>query len=170
MTRNLSIAEWRQHLEAEPYQATCPDIPGHAIDMLKQADDHAASGQRDLAEAGFTEAVRAALRQEDAEIDNAACWFGSIDGFAKIILPACQQAVALANDNMSPQYRDSRGLARALTGDRDGAIEDFKAFAAWAKTSDGNAQSALQREAWMATIQSGGNPFDAETLKALRKQ
>src|SRR5260370_24046255 len=46
LTRNLSLAEWRQHFETEAYKATCPDIPGHAIDILKQAHELASNGQR----------------------------------------------------------------------------------------------------------------------------
>ena len=84
-------------------------------------------------------------------------------------MPACEQAVALANEQTLAQCRDSRGLARALTGDHEGAIEDFAVFAARAKTHKANVQAGLEREAW-TTLQSGGNPFNAQKLEALRKQ
>jgi hypothetical protein len=168
LTRNLNLAEWRQYLETEPYRATCPDIPGHAIDMLKQADELAGSGKRELAETGFKAAIEAVGRERDAQLANSACWFGAIDGFAGIVLPACERAVALADEGTIAPYRDSRGVARALSGDRAGAIDDFKFFIAWAKGREANAQEMSVRQAWLATLQSGGDPFDAATLKGLR--
>jgi hypothetical protein len=170
LTRNLSLTEWNQYFEKDPYRATCPDIPGHAIDILKQADGLASSGQKELAEMGFTAAVQAVGRGRDALLDNAACWLGAIDGFAVTVLPACEEAVALADQDVTAPYRDSRGVARALGGDRAGAIEDFKFFISWAKGREANAQEMSQRQAWVATLQSGGNPFDAATLKALRNR
>jgi Flp pilus assembly protein TadD len=38
-------------------------------------------------------------------------------------MSACEKAVALAPKN--GEFRDSRGIARALTGNKQGAIEDF---------------------------------------------
>jgi regulator of sirC expression with transglutaminase-like and TPR domain len=41
-------------------------------------------------------------------------------------MDACERAVALAPDD--GQIRDSRGLARAMTGNIEGAIEDFSSL------------------------------------------
>jgi hypothetical protein len=170
LTRNLSVAEWHQYLEGEAYRATCPDIPGHTKDMLSRADELASSGQRGLAKRGFKAAIEAVGRERDVQLANSVCWFGAVDGFADIVLPACDRAVSLAEESAVAPYRDSRGVARALGGDRAGAIEDFKFFISWAKGREASAQEMSQRQAWVATLQSGGNPFDAETLKALRNQ
>jgi hypothetical protein len=138
--------------------------------MLRQADTSALNGQRDLAEMGFVAAVQASTRTENVEIDNAVCWFGTLDRFTQIVMPACEQAVALADEQYIPYFRDSRGLARALTGNYQGAIDDFAAFAAWAKTNEASAQAGSEREAWIRTLQSGGNPFTDQKLEELRKQ
>jgi hypothetical protein len=57
---------------------------------------------------------------------NNVCWQGSAQGIAREVMPACEKAVNMGPTNVS--YRDSRGLARALTGDTEGAIADFQAF------------------------------------------
>jgi regulator of sirC expression with transglutaminase-like and TPR domain len=46
-------------------------------------------------------------------------------------MKACEQAVTLAPEDSD--IRDSRGLARVLTGNVDGAIADFQAYIAWTK-------------------------------------
>ena len=169
LTHNLSLAEWSQHFEAEPYQATCPDLPEHALDVLKQADNYALNGQRDLAEMGFVAAVQAGARAGKAEIDNWVCWLGAINKFAQIVMPACERAVALTDEKSRAYAQDRRGLARALTGNRQGAIEDFMAFARWAQEREGH-DKASEREAWIMTLRSGGDPFTAEKLKELRNE
>ncbi|MCL2935012.1 MAG: hypothetical protein MGG11_23010, partial [Trichodesmium sp. MAG_R03] len=50
---------------------------------------------------------------------NTLCWYGSLDQKAADVMFPCEKAVAL-----SPKHGDiidSRGLARALTGDIEGA-------------------------------------------------
>ena len=52
------------------------------------------------------------------------CWFGSLNNQAQDVMFACEKAVKL-----TPNYgeiRRYRGLARALTGNYQGAIEDFQ--------------------------------------------
>lgn len=65
-------------------------------------------------------------------------------------------------------YRDSLGLARALTGNYTGTIEDFKAFVAWSKANamDEEAQRR-KREAWIAELEAGRKPFNAAMLEDL---
>ena len=78
--------------------------------------------------------------------------------------------VALAPEDTKGPYRDSRGLARALTGDNPGAVEDFKAFVDWAKKDTGYEELRRKRESWIEALQSGKNPFDKATLEALKKE
>ena len=46
---------------------------------------------------------------------NEICWVGSLWGYAAKVMHACEHAVELAPD--SGEVRDSRGLARGVTGD-----------------------------------------------------
>ncbi|NIM49704.1 MAG: hypothetical protein GTN62_05610 [Gemmatimonadales bacterium] len=95
---------------------------------------------------------------------NNLCWWGSLWGHAADVMTACDRAVALIPDDGG--NRDSRGLARALTGDLDGAIVDFEAFVAWTPDDEDRAQ----RQGWIDTLRAGENPFTPEVLEALRKQ
>jgi WD40 repeat protein len=93
------------------------------------------------------------------------CWYGSLRGFAKDVMFACEKAVALAPQDGN--IRDSRGLARALTGDSKGAIEDFQAFVN--STTDRDELKA-QRQNWINALRAGKNPFTPEELKKLRER
>ena len=92
------------------------------------------------------------------------CVQGSLYEFAQEVMFACEKAVKLAPD--SGYIRDSRGLARALTGDYKGAIADFEAYIA---QTDNN-EYKTQRQRWVKVLRSGKNPFTEEELKKLRSQ
>ncbi|CUR34673.1 MULTISPECIES: hypothetical protein [Planktothrix] len=53
----------------------------------------------------------------------------SLNGSAKDVLYACENAVKLSP--YDGDFRDNRGLAKTLTGDFKGKIEDFQAFVEW---------------------------------------
>ena len=100
----------------------------------------------------------------DARTWNMLCWQGSLDGLAKDVTFACEQAVKLAPDNGN--IRDNRGLARALTGDYKGAIADFEASIA----ETDNQESKAQRQKWVKALQEGKNPFTEKELEKLQSQ
>ncbi|WP_083389756.1 ribosome assembly protein 4 [Trichormus sp. NMC-1] len=90
------------------------------------------------------------------------CRYGSLNKQAADVMFACEKAV-----NLSPNYgdyRDSRGLARALTGNYSGAIEDFEAYIKWIDNKD----SKTQRQGWVKDLKAGKNPFTDAVLKKLR--
>lgn len=69
------------------------------------------------------------------------------------------------------EIRDSRGLARALSGDIPGAIADFQFYVDWMKARGGSGGRITTRAAWIAALQAVADPaevFDEETLKELR--
>lgn len=92
---------------------------------------------------------------------NTICWEGGLNNHAEDVLTACEQAVTL--DPFNPNYRDSRGLVRALTGDRIGAIDDFSYFVEWIYGSE-----SLVRKNWISDLQAGTNPFGEKTLSELK--
>jgi tetratricopeptide (TPR) repeat protein len=127
-------------------------------------------GNSRLEEKKFKEALAAytaALKFDPkAEIPtsswNRLCRDGSLQKQAADVLPACEKAVALAREDGN--IRDSRGLARALTGDTQGAIEDFEAYIA--QIDDKN--SKAQRQRWVKDLRAGKNPFTDAELKNLQ--
>jgi hypothetical protein len=62
-------------------------------------------------------------------------------------------------------YRDSRGIPRALLHDNRGAIEDFKAY-----VSGGAPAFIPERRKWIEILRAGKNPMDAATLERLRSE
>jgi hypothetical protein len=104
---------------------------------------------------------------EQASRWNRACWFGSLRGLAPVVLPACELAVELAAESQLGAIRDSRGLARALTGDAQGAIADFDVFVAHFAGDEDHAHAVEQRQEWIAALEQGLQPIDLETLESL---
>ena len=92
---------------------------------------------------------------------NTLCWFGSLWDKAPQVIDACDKAVEMAPE--VEEFRDSRGLARALVGDIDGAIEDFQVFI---EATD-DLTRKFQRQAWINDLRRGQNPFTPAELKQL---
>ena len=102
----------------------------------------------------------------DLEIDvenwGELCWFGSLNNQAQDVMFACEKAVKLKpNDGKTRRYR---GLARALTGNYQGAIEDFQVLVESIKDEENKARF----EGWIETLKKGENPFTSEVLKELK--
>jgi len=93
--------------------------------------------------------------------------FGSLCGSPSEVMYACEKAVALEPANV--QCRDTRGLARALTGDHTRAIEDFQFYIELGKIQQPE-ESILKRQNWIQELKAGRNPFDEATLEALRNE
>ena len=106
-----------------------------------------------------------ALQQDPS---NAQAYLGlavvSADGFDSKAAEYAAKALTLDPDNW--HFKDSRGLARALTGNIEGAIEDFQAYVE--RTDDAEFKS--QREDWIAALRKGKKPFSAAVLKSLSSQ
>jgi tetratricopeptide (TPR) repeat protein len=98
------------------------------------------------------------------------CWGGALSGFAQDVMGACERAVKLAPSKWKEKVRNSRGLARALTGNYTGAIEDFKAYIEWSKTNHMYEKFGQKREEWIKALEAGKNPFDDETLRTLQNE
>jgi WD40 repeat protein len=135
---------------AKIVEAIDNDQPTAALDLLQQAK------AQDLQLVAFL---------NDARRLSALCWHGSTQGSAAQVLSYCDRAVALAPED--GDIRDSRGLARALTGDYEGAIADFQAFLNTLIIDD---QLIRQRQEWIVELQAGKNPFTQDVLDHLKNQ
>ena len=78
---------------------------------------------------------------------------------------ACEKAVELAPDNGG--VKDSRGVARALTGNYKGAIQDFQAFIDDPTTPE---ELKLKRKEWIGKLKENKNPFTDKVLEELKKE
>lgn len=93
---------------------------------------------------------------------NRICWRGATRDRAAEVIAACDRAVAAEPDE--PEYHDSRGLARALLGDTEGAIADFEFFLR-SVTED---RRLHQRRRWVDELRAGRDPFPPEVVAELR--
>ena len=114
--------------------------------------------------------LRAAQEREpdNAAFSNTLCWQLGVQQRPTEALPYCD--LALADDPDGPA-RDSRALVYSVMGRTDEAVEDFQAFLSWVDASVKEScrpHFRPSRESWIATLQSGGTPFDGETLRELR--
>jgi TonB family protein len=90
------------------------------------------------------------------------CWYGSLWEQAAEVLWTCDHVVAVAPNQA--RARVARGIARALTGDTQGAIDDLSAAANWTMSD----QERSERLAWVASLRAGQNPFTVGVLASLR--
>ena len=153
----LAIADFTKAIELSPDSAAGYFNRGLAYSGLEVWEQSTAD-------------LQAAQEREprNAAFNNTLCWQLGVQQRPDAALPYC--ALALADDPDGPA-RDSRGLVNAMMGRSDEAIEDFRAFLAWVDVSVKETCRPYyrpSREAWIATLQSGGNPFDGETLRELR--
>ncbi len=131
--------------------------------LLGKGSDLVVSGDVDGAIAAYSEAQQLDPNLEiSAFYWNQLGWFGSLHNRATDVLFACEKAVELAE---SSALQDTRGLARALTGNLTGAIEDFEAAI---KSGEIKGATLEKRQRWLETLKSGINPFTPEELEALR--
>jgi tetratricopeptide (TPR) repeat protein len=94
---------------------------------------------------------------------NQICWEGVQMDAARNVLWICEKAVAAEPDNGG--YRDSRGVARALTGDTEAAIEDFTAFISWGQENFRDPEAIDTRRRWIAALGAGRRPTAFGELK-----
>jgi WD40 repeat protein len=186
LARNLKWEEWHRYLgDEQPYRKTCDDLPVHTsaiLGIIDQAEAFARHGDSQAASSAYEQAIQWASETDSAYLSNDICGAGSLYGFAELVLLTCERAVELEPDNA--EYHDRRGLARALTGGYAGAVEDFEfTVERWkerleeiegaympAESKQDILEDVQKREAWISKLEMGRNPFDAETLEALRDE
>ena len=146
--------------------------PNNPAFLTARGRARASLGDTPGATADFKQATQLVIASKDANESDNVCWYGSLARLAQVVLPACEHAVAL---DPNPNNRDSRGLARALLGDTQGAIDDFQ-FVVQESQSSNAAINVLtpneikERQMWLQELKAGRNPFDAKTLKALQNE
>ena len=152
-------------------QKLSPTIEVPSEDKVKQwaAEGSIAQGENLVQKGNVREAVDAFEKAKKLDATwkisqdswDTLCWYGALHGGAKTVISACDTAVALAPDN--GDVRDSRGVARALTGDTAGAIADFQAYIKGTDSPEGK----KQRQGWIDKLKKGENPFTKNEIDKL---
>ncbi len=105
--------------------------------------------------------VRAVDVEIPATIWNSICWDGSLYGYSAQVMNACEKAVKI--EPYDVDYQDSRGFARAMTGNIQGAIEDFQSYIEQSQDDE----LKPQRQRWIEALRRGENPFTPEEIERL---
>ena len=92
------------------------------------------------------------------------CWWAALSELPELAMRACDPAVEGAAGPEVPRHHDSRGVARALLGDYEGAIADFEVFIQENWEED---PFVIQRQRWVDRMRAGQEPFTREELHAL---
>jgi len=101
-----------------------------------------------------------------ADIWLSLCWNGAVWDRAAEVLSACEQgSEAMRVQGRSGWMHQAHGIARALTGDRAGAIEELEAFLT---SPVRNQRARAWAREWIAELRAGRNPFTPEVLETLR--
>ncbi|NTU49877.1 MAG: CHAT domain-containing protein, partial [Desulfobulbaceae bacterium] len=168
--RNLPYFEWERYLPDEDYNQTCPGLAvddyafGDAflqINSLYRSKDFQASAELHKMMLPWV------LAMKNPWPSGVICATGSMSGFAAVVMPACEDSVSYANPKWKGYFQNDRGIARALTGDTAGAMEDLEAAVEWLKYNDMYDFYGERREAWIRKLEDGENPFDTATLEDL---
>ncbi|MBW4592187.1 MAG: PD40 domain-containing protein [Brasilonema angustatum HA4187-MV1] len=157
---------WNPSLKFDP-KAKAQEFAnkGQAERLVMEGKNLATEGKVKEAIANYQKAQKLDLKVEiDAESWALLCGYGSLHRHAADVMFACEKAVQLAPDN--GYIRGNRGLARSLTGNTQGAIEDFEAYIA--QIDDKKWKSKVQ--GWVKDLRAGKNPFTDAELKKLLQQ
>ncbi|MCT7991090.1 nSTAND1 domain-containing NTPase [Laspinema olomoucense] len=159
---NEAVAKFQQALTLEPTIDLEPEAEAKrlAVPVLL------VRGEQGVKDKKYKAAVEAytfaqnidATVEISAQTWNEICAFGSLRGAAAAVLEACEKAVTL-----EPGYVGNRGLAKALTGDNEGAIQDFQTFI---QVSD-NPGANRQVQGYINALRAGENPFTEAEIKRL---
>jgi tetratricopeptide (TPR) repeat protein len=165
-----AIIKFQQAIEYDPSLDLNPQAEARRLaapSLIEKGKGLVREGKVEDAITAYTQAQTFAPTLEiSAQSWNSLCWFGSLHGQAANphVMAACEKAVELEPENGG--WRDSRGLTRALTGNIEGAIEDFQSFIALTN----NEEEKLQRQRWIDALRAGDNPFTPEEIETLLGQ
>jgi tetratricopeptide (TPR) repeat protein len=114
--------------------------------------------QYEQAFADFATAI--GLDPENTDPHNCHCWWRSLTGDAEMVVYShCRQAVDLSTSHYLGFYQDIRGLARSLTGDYAGAIEDFRAFVECVEQNDYDEETIERHLEWICQLEAARIPL-----------
>ena len=164
--RNLTLGEWQQFFGKQAYSKTCPrfPVPCEVIEYELERAHSLASDGAPSARGAYSKVAEWSTETDDPAVNDRVARLGCLDGFAEVVLPACERAVEL--DPVNADYRFLRGIARALVNDSRGAIQDFDAL----PDDPGGfrfKQLLSHKAGWLAQLKNGNKPFDEATLRML---
>ncbi|MEG4492585.1 WD40 domain-containing protein [Microcoleus sp. D3_18_C4] len=146
-------------------QDLCDRVEPSATAFFLHGEQLALQGRIDDAIANFEKAVKLDSNLIYLASDwNKLCWMGSLNQQPQKFIVACDKAVQLEPNNR--WIRKSRGVARALIGNFNGAVLDFEESIKL--ISDENEKT--KQKDWIESLKKAKNPFTNEVLKNFRSE
>ncbi|NJR49186.1 MAG: hypothetical protein HC780_06070 [Leptolyngbyaceae cyanobacterium CSU_1_3] len=138
-----------------------------ATALIHTGEESARKGDIQTAIAHFNRAkLLAPTLKVSARSWNTLCWFGSLHQQATDVMDACEKAVAFSPTPEFANYQNSRGIARAIAGDRPGAITDLQA----SLSSTDNPQRKAQQQRWISILRKGDLPTNIDIQQLLNNK
>jgi tetratricopeptide (TPR) repeat protein len=165
-----AVRIFRRVLNVEPGLELDPETKARQLAARAQisiGQNLAVENRVSEAVATYEEARKLSKREISAEDWNYLGWEGSLQEHAAEVLHACDRAVELDPEN--GKYHNTRGIARALTGDYPGAIKDFQFYIEW-KRDKKRPELIKKRQNWIQELNNKQNPFDPNVLEKLREE
>jgi tetratricopeptide (TPR) repeat protein len=161
---NEAIADYNKAIQLEP---------SNIFALIHRGVAYARQGNPKSALVDFNRAVQ--LEPNSVAALNALCWNGSLMGYAAQVISACEKAITVANPQEKDLYRDSRGVAKTIMGNKQGAIADFQAFIQWTTSDRAKAyddernlqKRSAKRQIWIQDLQNHRNPFTPDLRQKL---
>lgn len=172
INRNLTYAEWQQFIKNSHYQISCPNLllSNATVDQsIELAYDAHVDKNPIVVNQIFKMVNTELITTNDPLLYNRVCRLGTLKGFAKKVLPICEQSVEMALDQKLNQdylsdFYSNRGMARAMTCDFEGAIEDFNFYVNAEKNDPLKASFVQERQRWIGELENKNDPFDIDTV------
>lgn len=154
-----ATADFQHAAELAPELAA--PVLNMSVAMQSQLDD---PGQLDVLLAWLERAEQ--HLPADPNIQNALCWYYTLSGDPQQGLQHCERALEL--DDLTAAH-DSRGLALALLGREEEAVEEFKLYLHRLELEDPELFQKLgpRRERWITALEAGEDPFSEAVMKDL---
>ena len=173
------IAIWANELDSN--QLSLSSFERTALEFARKDSSEAKAFASEI----YTQLAQWGEETNDGGLNDKICWYGSLYGFAKEVLPACEHAVKLASQDVTnaqenggdvesaeytlSSFRDSRGLALARSDKLEEAIPDFQIFVKIREEQTPDKEQAIaSRLDWINKLEAEKNPFTEEVLEWLR--
>jgi hypothetical protein len=91
------------------------------------------------------------------------CFYNAMLADASTVMDSCDRSIELGPTDPAVAY-ERRAIARALVGNRAGAIADLELSIAAYRQAKRTPPELESRERWLATLRAGDNPFTPEEI------
>lgn len=154
--RNMSWEEWVLSGNNGPYHKTFQSQPIHQS-VLIELTQRVGAGEKVPGGVAINDLVDWTIEYDEPGLCNELAWALTKikDGQQSLRASEC----ALKHFPDDGNYRDTRGVARALLGDINGAIADFNAYIKSLTEKNEKPNTIVERRKWIEELSEGRNPF-----------